>query len=214
RASALPHAAPRSADARSATPSRLRKTHRGPRPVRSPPALAPHRHNASPMSRSDAIQHAAGPPRCPSSHRSGRNLSTPVRRSSPSCAHRSSARDAFRAARRGRPHWPEPRRLPRRPGRRRPHEQASSAWAPCCIGEPPEASAACSSEAPVLNSAAVMALKYIDLDAFKRAHTAREPFSHFPGGGSLKAAQIDVLERDFPNLQHAGYLTLEEVKPQ
>jgi hypothetical protein len=58
-----------------------------------------------------------------------------------------------------------------------------------------------------------MALKHLDLDAFKRAHTAREPFSHFTGAGALKADQIDALERDFPNLQHAGYLTLDEVKP-
>src|SRR5262249_24583905 len=59
-----------------------------------------------------------------------------------------------------------------------------------------------------------MALKYIDLEAFERAHKSREPFSHFTGEGSLKADQIDALERDFPKLQHAGYLTLEEVKPQ
>ena len=59
-----------------------------------------------------------------------------------------------------------------------------------------------------------MTLQYIDLAAFSLAHAAREPFAHFTGEGALKADKIDALERDFPKLQHAGYLTLEEVKPQ
>ena len=58
-----------------------------------------------------------------------------------------------------------------------------------------------------------MALRYIDLEAFKRAHAAREPFAHFTGEGALKGDRIEALDRDFPNLRHAGYLTLEEVKP-
>ena len=58
-----------------------------------------------------------------------------------------------------------------------------------------------------------MAFKYINLDAFKAAHAARDPFPHFTGRGGLIAEGIDALERDFPKLEHAGYLTLDEVKP-
>ncbi|MBI3439100.1 MAG: 2OG-Fe(II) oxygenase [Proteobacteria bacterium] len=57
-----------------------------------------------------------------------------------------------------------------------------------------------------------MALEYIDLGAFKRARAAHEPFVHFTGAGALKANQTDALERDFPKLRHAGYLTLGEAK--
>jgi hypothetical protein len=59
-----------------------------------------------------------------------------------------------------------------------------------------------------------MTLSYIDLDAFKRARAEAQPFSHFTGEGALRPDRIDDLERDFPKLQHAGYLTLEEVKPE
>jgi hypothetical protein len=58
-----------------------------------------------------------------------------------------------------------------------------------------------------------MALKYINIDAIKAARAARDPFSHFTGEGALNPDQIDALERDFPKLTHAGYLTLDEVKP-
>jgi hypothetical protein len=58
-----------------------------------------------------------------------------------------------------------------------------------------------------------MTLTYINLGAFKHAAIARQPYSHFTGEGILNAEGVDALERDFPPLQNAGYLTLDEVKP-
>lgn len=57
-------------------------------------------------------------------------------------------------------------------------------------------------------------LRTIDLEALKRAQVSREPYPHFSGGGILKPEAIDVLERDFPQLKNAGYLTLREITPE
>ena len=57
-------------------------------------------------------------------------------------------------------------------------------------------------------------LTTIDLAALNAATIAREPFPHFMGGNILRAEAIDAVERDFPKLQHAGFLTLREIKAE
>ncbi len=57
-------------------------------------------------------------------------------------------------------------------------------------------------------------LAMIDLTALKAATISTDPFPHFQGGNVLKADQIDAMERDFPKLTSAGFLTLSEVKAE
>jgi hypothetical protein len=79
------------------------------------------------------------------------------------------------------------------------------------------AEAALNTAAPALNQAPAAlkpALKTIDLSVLKSAPVEAEPFAHFQGGNILKADMIDAMDRDYPKLTSAGYLTLREIRPE
>lgn len=75
------------------------------------------------------------------------------------------------------------------------------------------AEAALDTAAPSANQAS-SALQTIDLAALKRAPVSADPFPHFQGANILRADAIDAVERDFPKLQSAGFLTLSEIKAE
>lgn len=57
-------------------------------------------------------------------------------------------------------------------------------------------------------------LKTIDLAALKSAKLAHEAFPHFQGGNVVSADMIDAIERDYPKLTSAGFLTLSEIRAE
>jgi hypothetical protein len=54
----------------------------------------------------------------------------------------------------------------------------------------------------------------IDLEAIGRSAKASEPYPHFTGSGFLREDAIDEIERSFPKLESAGFLTLDEAPPE
>lgn len=75
------------------------------------------------------------------------------------------------------------------------------------------AETALNTAAPEPNQAPA-ALKTIDLSVLKSAPVSADPFPHYQGANILKADMIDAMERDFPKLQSAGFLTLSEIKAE
>ncbi|HWA00367.1 MAG TPA: 2OG-Fe(II) oxygenase [Caulobacterales bacterium] len=55
---------------------------------------------------------------------------------------------------------------------------------------------------------------YLNLDAIANASKASEPYRHFQGENFLRAEKIDAVERDYPKLKNAGFLTLQEIEPE
>ena len=55
---------------------------------------------------------------------------------------------------------------------------------------------------------------FLNPDAILQAPRVSEPYRHFLGTGFLKADQIDAIDRDFPKLKNAGFLTLAEVSTE
>ena len=57
-------------------------------------------------------------------------------------------------------------------------------------------------------------MSVLDLTRFSAAKRKSEPFHHFLGDSLLRSEAIDVVDRDFPKLKNAGYLTLREIEPE
>ncbi|MES1198505.1 MAG: 2OG-Fe(II) oxygenase [Pseudomonadota bacterium] len=55
---------------------------------------------------------------------------------------------------------------------------------------------------------------YLNLDAIAQSKISSEPYRFFQGANFLRDEQIDPIERDFPKLKNAGFLTLQEIQPE
>lgn len=53
----------------------------------------------------------------------------------------------------------------------------------------------------------------IDLERLASAKTFDAPYRHFFGEELLRAGSAEALQRDYPKLKNAGYLTLREIDP-